>query len=80
MMQLFWLLLFLLPFWSFALPDSTTDDLQWGTYRPGLYFGTRPRLPQSLVTGLMWFGTQDYQSFGSTLRVLVYLVCAADIA
>ena len=31
-----------------------------------LYFGLRPRLPQSLMTGLVWFGTQDYQSFQRT--------------
>ncbi|KAK9838545.1 hypothetical protein WJX81_006602 [Elliptochloris bilobata] len=27
----------------------------WGTYRPGLYFGMRMRVPQSLLVGLMWF-------------------------
>ncbi|XP_065884638.1 mannosyl-oligosaccharide glucosidase-like isoform X2 [Dysidea avara] len=27
----------------------------WGTYRSNLYFGIRPRLPQSVVAGLMWF-------------------------
>ncbi|KAF8448061.1 glycoside hydrolase family 63 protein [Boletus edulis BED1] len=64
MMQLFWLLLFLLPCRIFSLPQNVTEDLQWGTYRPGLYFGVRPRLPKSLVTGLIWFGTQNYQSFG----------------
>lgn len=32
------------------------------TLRPNLYFGLRPRIPQSLMTGLVWFGTQDYQS------------------
>ncbi|KAJ2601754.1 Processing alpha glucosidase I [Coemansia sp. RSA 1722] len=32
------------------------SDLLWGTYRPNLYFGTRPRLPDSLLSGLMWFG------------------------
>ncbi|KAG9318385.1 glycoside hydrolase [Chiua virens] len=63
MMQLFWLLLFLLPSWTFSLPNNVTEDLHWGAYRPGLYFGVRPRLPQSLMTGFMWFGTQNYQSF-----------------
>ncbi|KAF5357937.1 hypothetical protein D9756_001883 [Leucocoprinus leucothites] len=38
------------------------DTLLWGPYRPNLYFGLRPRLPQSLMTGLMWFGTHDYAS------------------
>ncbi|KAI5478238.1 mannosyl-oligosaccharide glucosidase, glycoside hydrolase family 63 protein [Pseudohyphozyma bogoriensis] len=35
----------------------------WGTYRPNLYFGLRPRVPNSLMTGLMWWGAQDYQSY-----------------
>ncbi|KAJ2417954.1 hypothetical protein GGF41_005244, partial [Coemansia sp. RSA 2531] len=26
------------------------SELQWGTYRPNLYFGTRPRLPNSLLS------------------------------
>ncbi|THU99363.1 glycoside hydrolase [Dendrothele bispora CBS 962.96] len=38
------------------------DTLLWGPYRPNLYFGLRPRLPQSLMTGLIWFGTNDYNS------------------
>lgn len=44
---------------------SANSTLLWGAYRPNLYFGLRPRIPQSLMTGLMWFGTQDYQSVGS---------------
>ncbi|CAE6490183.1 unnamed protein product [Rhizoctonia solani] len=56
---------------SHALAQETTnstydDSLLWGTYRPNLYFGLRPRLPQSLMTGLMWFGTQHYQSLTKT--------------
>ncbi|GAA5835928.1 hypothetical protein JCM5353_003090 [Sporobolomyces roseus] len=42
---------------------SSNDSLLWGTYRPNLYFGMRPRLPASLMTGLIWFGAQDYQGF-----------------
>lgn len=42
---------------------ATNQSLLWGTYRPNLYFGLRPRLPNSLLTGLMWFGTHDYQSY-----------------
>jgi hypothetical protein len=45
--------------------DTTDDSLLWGTYRPNLYFGLRPRLPQSLMTGLMWFGTHNFQSLTS---------------
>ncbi|KAJ1949901.1 Processing alpha glucosidase I, partial [Linderina macrospora] len=39
------------------------SSLLWGTYRPNLYFGTRPRIPNSLLTGLMWFGMDDPTSW-----------------
>ncbi|EJD53371.1 glycoside hydrolase family 63 protein [Auricularia subglabra TFB-10046 SS5] len=48
---------------ALAAASATNDTLLWGAYRPGLYFGLRPRLPQSLMTGLLWFGTQDYKAF-----------------
>ncbi len=54
------LLLLLIPA---ASASSVNDTLLWGAYRPNLYFGLRPQLPQSLMTGLMWFGTHDYASF-----------------
>lgn len=38
------------------------QSLLWGPYRPNLYFGTRPRIPKSLMTGLMWARVDDYQS------------------
>lgn len=62
-MQLLWLLLLTLA--PSVTPSSFNDSnsLLWGAYRPNLYFGLRPRLPQSLMTGLVWFGTQDYESF-----------------
>ena len=60
-------LLFLLPLAPAVLSQSTNvnDTLLWGPYRPNLYFGLRPRIPQSLMTGLLWFGTQDYQAIAS---------------
>ncbi|TFK26380.1 glucosidase I [Coprinopsis marcescibilis] len=59
-----WLILLsLLPL---AYGGQAEDTLLWGAYRPNLYFGLRPRLPESLMTGLMWFGTQDYQSIGKS--------------
>ncbi|ETW85531.1 glycoside hydrolase family 63 protein [Heterobasidion irregulare TC 32-1] len=61
-MRLLWLLLPLAPS-VFSKPANDTDSLLWGAYRPNLYFGLKPRIPQSLMTGLIWFGTQDYQSF-----------------
>ncbi|KAF9533425.1 glycoside hydrolase [Crepidotus variabilis] len=49
------------PLATLASARSNNDTL-WGAYRPNLYFGLRPKIPKSLMTGLMWFGTQDYQS------------------
>ncbi len=36
------------------------QSLLWGPYRPNLYFGVRPRLPQALMTGLMWGKVDSY--------------------
>ena len=35
---------------------GTEDHLSrlWGSYRPQVYFGMRPRIPQSVLFGLMW--------------------------
>lgn len=43
--------------------EASNSSLLWGTYRPNLYFGTRPRLPESLMTGLMWFDGSHFQGF-----------------
>ncbi|KAJ2309807.1 Processing alpha glucosidase I [Coemansia sp. RSA 2705] len=49
---------------SFNEVQSKLDlDLRWGTYRPNLYFGTRPRLPASLLSGLIWFGLDDQRGW-----------------
>lgn len=40
----------------------------WGTYRPGVYFGTRTRHPTSLLTGLMWFVPGHFQNNVLALR------------
>ena len=60
-MRLWWALLPLVPT-VLGQPGNETGSLLWGAYRPNLYFGLRPRIPQSLMTGLLWYGTQDYQS------------------
>lgn len=39
---------------------SNDASLLWGPYRPNLYLGIRPRLPESIVAGLMW-GKLDEQ-------------------
>ena len=59
-MQLLWFLL--LSFITTVTPQSlnSSSSLVWGAFRPNLL---KPRIPQFLMTGLVWFGTQDYQSF-----------------
>ncbi|KAJ9094479.1 hypothetical protein QFC21_006018 [Naganishia friedmannii] len=47
-------------------PRIPQQSLLWGTYRPQLYHGIRARLPRSLMTGLMWFGLNDYKGFQGT--------------
>jgi mannosyl-oligosaccharide glucosidase len=39
------------------------QSLLWGPYRPNLYFGVRPRIPKSLMTGLMWGKIETYSDF-----------------
>ncbi|CAO3659074.1 unnamed protein product [Umbelopsis vinacea] len=46
-----------------AAGKALNDSLLWGTYRPNLYFGTRPRIPESLLTGIMWFSGDNVQGF-----------------
>ncbi|KNC96421.1 mannosyl-oligosaccharide glucosidase [Spizellomyces punctatus DAOM BR117] len=38
---------------------AANQSLYWGTYRPNLYFGTRTRSPNTLLTGLMWYGVNE---------------------
>lgn len=43
--------------------NASARSLLWGTYRPNLYFGTKTRLPDSVITGLMWHGNTDLEGF-----------------
>ena len=45
-----------------GISGDHNNSMFWGTYRPNLYFGTRTRTPQSLLTGLMWFGVSDLKT------------------
>ena len=40
----------------------SNESLLWGPYRPNLYFGIRPRIPKSLMTGLIWAKVDNFQS------------------
>lgn len=53
-----------------SLDKAHNASLYWGTYRPNLYFGTRTREKQSILTGLMWMGAHDYQSFESAYKII----------
>lgn len=44
------------------IEKASNDSLLWGPYRPNLYFGVRPRIPKSLMGGLMWTRVEDYTS------------------
>ncbi|KAG7858298.1 hypothetical protein KL919_003556 [Ogataea angusta] len=45
--------------------SANSRSLFWGAYRSNLYFGVKPRLPESLLTGLMWFNVDSYQGIGA---------------
>ena len=47
---------------------ATNDSLLWGPYRPNLYFGVRPRIPRSLLTGLMWTNVDDFAAAQNNFR------------
>ncbi|RPB25421.1 mannosyl-oligosaccharide glucosidase [Terfezia boudieri ATCC MYA-4762] len=44
------------------------QTLLWGPYRPQVYFGIKPRLPDSFIGGLMWAGVNDYQWLQKNFR------------
>jgi mannosyl-oligosaccharide glucosidase len=47
---------------------ASNDSLLWGPYRPNLYFGLRPRVPNSILTGLLWGRVEDYNSIQNDAR------------
>lgn len=51
-----------------VIQPSSPDDLYWGTYRPGHYFGLKVRHPRSPVFGLMWFTPSTYTGGNFPLR------------
>ena len=47
---------------SEAAAEELRRTLLWGPYRPNLYFGLRPRIPNSLLMGIMWARVEDFTS------------------
>ncbi|KAF2180304.1 glycoside hydrolase family 63 protein [Zopfia rhizophila CBS 207.26] len=50
------------------MEKASNDSLLWGPYRPNLYFGVRPRIPNSLMSGLLWTRVEDYASVQNNFR------------
>lgn len=46
---------------SSEITRLNNQSLLWGPYRPNLYFGLRPRIPKSLMAGLMWAKVDNFQ-------------------
>ncbi|KAH7070023.1 hypothetical protein FB567DRAFT_539668 [Paraphoma chrysanthemicola] len=59
-LNFFWLLW--LQYCSVAINATNTSWLTWGPYRPNLYFGVRPSIPDSFLMGLMWTKGEDLDS------------------
>ncbi|KAG9229139.1 glycoside hydrolase family 63 protein [Amylocarpus encephaloides] len=55
-----------IPFQEFA--RETNQSLLWNPYRPNVYFGVRPRIPKSLVGGLMWSKVENFQDPQNNFR------------
>ncbi|EFX01591.1 glycoside hydrolase, family 63 [Grosmannia clavigera kw1407] len=47
---------------------ANNQSLLWGPYRPNLYFGVRPRIPKSLMAGLVWARVDSYTEVQNTFR------------
>ncbi|KAH8667006.1 glycoside hydrolase family 63 protein [Xylariales sp. PMI_506] len=67
-----WGLQFFLMFCIISLcsgENATNSSWQtWGPYRPNLYFGVRPLVPESLLMGLMWADGTNPKSMLKTIR------------
>lgn len=45
------------------LARASNQSLLWGPYNPGLYFGLRPRIPNSFRAALMWTSVDEFADF-----------------
>ncbi|KAI9360766.1 glycoside hydrolase [Zopfochytrium polystomum] len=43
--------------------NASASSLYWGTYRPNVYFGTKTRSENPVLTGLMWHGALEISNF-----------------
>lgn len=42
--------------------QKNNQTMFWGPYKPNVYFGIRPRLPEGLWTSLMWANVNGFES------------------
>ncbi|KAJ9267077.1 CAZyme family GH63 [Paecilomyces variotii] len=47
---------------------ANNQSLLWGPYKSNLYFGVHPRIPKSLVSGLMWAKVDNYATAQDNFR------------
>ena len=47
---------------------QNNHTLLWGPYRPQVYFGIKPRLPDSFIGGLMWSSVNDFSTMQENFR------------
>ncbi|KAF2201713.1 glycoside hydrolase [Delitschia confertaspora ATCC 74209] len=62
------LVLFGLVIATLSQSDATEVSQRWGPYRPNLYFGVRPQVPDTLLMGLMWADGENPNNLLETLR------------
>ncbi|KAL3257751.1 hypothetical protein ABHI18_006579 [Aspergillus niger] len=53
---------------SSEVARANNQSLLWGPYKPNLYFGVRPRIPNSLFAGLMWAKVDNYATAQQNFR------------
>ncbi|KAK0752276.1 glycoside hydrolase family 63 protein [Schizothecium vesticola] len=49
-----------------SIPERSWQT--WGPYRPNLYFGVRPQVPETLLMGLMWASGDSQKQMLSSFR------------
>ncbi|KAL4803302.1 glycoside hydrolase [Aspergillus unguis] len=47
---------------------ASNESLLWGPYKPNLYFGVRPRIPNSIFAGLLWGKVDNYATAQENFR------------
>ena len=53
---------------------NANQSLLWGPYRPNLYFGVRPRIPKSLMGGLMWSKVENFQDVQNSMFFPIWCI------